>query len=116
VSAGQESYQGAGSGRSYFDTVRSLSTDPEVLAAVAEVEAEEVFGAWKERVGWLDITHHWPYRLLFVWRGLFCHRNWHLFDEVWSGGPEGRHYLSCDACDLAVTVAPSVPVESLESL
>lgn len=30
-----------------------------------------------------------------LWKLLFCRRNMHLFDEVWSSQD---HYLYCDAC------------------
>ena len=36
-----------------------------------------------------------------IWRGYFCKRNIHLFDEVWS---DSDWYLSCDACGLEVHI------------
>ena len=47
------------------------------------------------------ITHVVPYRLLPLWRKVFCVRNVHAFDEVAGGG----HYLVCDACQLVVHIA-----------
>jgi len=38
-----------------------------------------------------------PQWLLPLWRGIFCSRGWHLWDEV-SGLDE--HYLHCDACEI----------------
>lgn len=40
----------------------------------------------------------WQQRL---WKRLFCSREIHLFDEVWS---TGEHYLSCDSCALVVHI------------
>jgi hypothetical protein len=100
----------------YFDILRSMTKNPDVLAAVSEVEAKAAHTEWKRSVGWLGITHYWPRRLLGLWDRFMCSRNWHLFDEVCSGGPDGRHYLSCDACDLTVGIASaSVPADSLEA-
>lgn len=47
------------------------------------------------------ITHLVPPFLLRPWRRLFCRRGWHAFDEV---GLIDEHYLSCDACGLAVGI------------
>lgn len=43
---------------------------------------------------------------LALHRRLYCSRNIHMFDEVWTvGDPEDfTHYLSCDACDLMVEI------------
>lgn len=37
----------------------------------------------------------------WLWRLLFCKKQIHLFDEVWSGD---RHYLNCDACGLLLHI------------
>lgn len=46
-------------------------------------------------------THYWPLKLLWLWRLLFCRREWHLWDEVES---DCDHYLSCDACGKTVQI------------
>jgi hypothetical protein len=61
---------------------------------------------WKE---WHNITYptiggklpEWLYRW---WEKKRCSKNHHLFDEVMS---DKQHYLSCDACGLAVPLGKS---------
>ncbi len=36
----------------------------------------------------------------WLWKKLFCPREWHLFDECLSFA----HYLYCDACGLSVHI------------
>ncbi len=50
------------------------------------------------------ILLRWAWQV-FIWRRFFCQREIHLFDEVWSGGGDAPHYLSCDACELVVHIA-----------
>ena len=50
---------------------------------------------------WYHITHGIPMWLLPIWKKLFCHRGWHLFDEVAS---LGRHELYCDACGKTIGI------------
>jgi hypothetical protein len=40
-------------------------------------------------------TYHFPRALLWLWRLVFCRRQWHLWDEVAS---TDSHYFVCDAC------------------
>ena len=45
--------------------------------------------------------------MLKLWKRFMCKNKKHLFDEVWSiWGQEDdpQHYLSCDACGLAVFI------------
>ena len=37
----------------------------------------------------------------WIWKRLFCRREWHLFDEVLGF----EHYLYCDACGLMVGIS-----------
>lgn len=41
------------------------------------------------------------YFIYKIWKILFCKRNIHLFDEVYS---IDKHYLFCDACELEVHI------------
>ncbi len=52
---------------------------------------------------YLFITHKIPMWLLPLWKLIFCKRGWHAWDEVVA---IGEHYLSCDACGMAVNLAP----------
>jgi len=42
----------------------------------------------------------------FLWRKVFCVRGWHLWDESLG---DARHYLSCDACGVAVALGVEPP-------
>jgi hypothetical protein len=58
-------------------------------------------------MAWQGITYpgilcHPP--VLWLWRRLACPHGWHLWDEVI--GVLHQHSLSCDACDLALDIAP----------
>lgn len=44
----------------------------------------------------------------WLWKRYLCSKNCHLFDECMS---DSYHYLSCDACELAVHISH---IESLE--
>lgn len=47
----------------------------------------------------------WPRVFYWLWRRWFCRREYHLFSEVLTAGfPDFNHYLSCDACGLAVEI------------
>ena len=39
--------------------------------------------------------------VLPMWRRMCCPREWHLFDELWTGT---GHALVCDACGLIVHI------------
>lgn len=44
---------------------------------------------------------------LWLWRRFMCHRQQHLFDEVWAVKSEDypdNHYLHCDACGLTIYI------------
>ncbi len=46
------------------------------------------------------MTHTVPMWALRFWKRIFCPRGVHCFDQVFV--PPDTHYLSCDACGLAV--------------
>lgn len=53
----------------------------------------------------LDITYPGLFQnslMLNIWKNIFCPAGWHLFDELQS---MDDHYLSCDACDLAIHIS-----------
>jgi len=50
----------------------------------------------------LNITYPWILQnklALAIWKSVFCKNGFHLFDETTD---VKNHFLSCDACDLAV--------------
>ena len=46
-------------------------------------------------------THKLPLILLPLWKKIFCKRDWHLWDEVWTFD---KHYLHCDACEISCEI------------